>query len=272
MIEDEQLELKVRRILASEVEQHRNFLQTQFKYLTWTIGVLLTAGAIIFSYLFGKSIDESKEQLVSTIDSKVVDYRIVESFKDRLEEFIGIAVNNAVDAESTKQKVDELVNQKATKYVLEAEEGIDRKITALVEDVVAKVEKFDTKDLIKKVSLPTGSVLAFKRSNCPTGWSDFDEGAGRVILGVGKGQGLTERKLLDRGGGEKHILTIQEMPKHHHVLNNHRNDRRDDRGFGGSENNIHQAAGFQVGVSSAGENQPHNNMQPFIALRLCQKD
>ncbi len=71
MTEEQELELKVRRILATEVEQHRSFLQTQFKYLTWGIGVLLASGALVFTFLFGKSIDETKEQLIFSIDSLV---------------------------------------------------------------------------------------------------------------------------------------------------------------------------------------------------------
>jgi hypothetical protein len=138
MTEDEQIELKVRRILASEIEQHRSFLQSQFKFLTWGIGVLLASGAIIFSYLFGKSIDDSKEQLVSTIDSKVVDYRIVESFKERLEQFIEIAVTGAVEAEGTKNRINVLVNESTTRYVQETAEELDRKLSFLVADEVAK--------------------------------------------------------------------------------------------------------------------------------------
>jgi hypothetical protein len=49
MNEKEELELEVRRILASEVEGHRTFLQTQFRNLTWAIGILFTVGAIIFT-------------------------------------------------------------------------------------------------------------------------------------------------------------------------------------------------------------------------------
>ena len=160
-------------------------------------------------------------------------------------------------------------------------EKIEIEITALKEslkdtqDSLTRLQSFDSQ--LKKVQknvIPQKTVAAFALSECPTGWSDFDEGAGRVILGVGKGTKLTERILMVKGGEEKHKLTIGEMPYHKHKWNGVRADRKDDYGFDGSERNVHRASDSVVNdISEAqGGNQPHNNMPPFVTLRFCQKD
>ncbi len=248
-----------------------------------------------FYILFGRTIDKTKEELTSHITGKVIEYRIVEELQEDIKDTAKIvaqkAVYESVASERNKEEIQNLVKefakkigddtfadladrlQKQTdKLSVSVSKKYSDQIIPLVEKQLAKIAEFDAQDVIDSAILPSGAVLAFSLLKCPVGWSLFEEGSGRVILGVGKGQGLKERKLLDRGGEEKHILTIGEMPQHNHVLNNHRNDKRDDGGFGGSENNIHQARGYKVGISKAGGNQPHNNMQPFVALRFCQKD
>lgn len=184
MVEEEKLELKVRQILSAEVENHRTFLQSQFKYLTWGLGILLAFGAIVFTYLFGKSIDESKEQLITTIDSKLVEYRIVDSFKRALEQHIQIAVTNAVENKDTIQKVDNLVGETANKYVISVAADIEDKLSNLVTNEVAKNQNLNIDELVQKVSLPKGVVLSFNRSTCPSGWQEFVAARGRYIVGL----------------------------------------------------------------------------------------
>ena len=152
-------------------------------------------------------------------------------------------------------------------------EKIEKEINAL-KDSLARLQSFDSQ--LKKVQknvTPQKTVAAFALSECPAGWSDFDKGVGRVILGAGHAKGLSKRYLMQDGGEEKHKLTIGEMPYHKHKWNGVRADRSDDRGFGGSERNVHRASGSVNDISEAqGRGQPHNNMPPFVVLRFCQKD
>lgn len=55
---------------------------------------------------------------------------------------------------------------------------------------------------------PPRSVIAFDSDRCPNGWTEYDELAGKVIVGVGKGKGLSKRELHDTGGKEVHSLTV----------------------------------------------------------------
>ena len=85
---------------------------------------------------------------------------------------------------------------------------------------------------------------------------------GRTVIGAGSGAGLTPRNVNASGGAETHVLTISEMPAHTH-----------------SVPFLYQVAfasgtssGARAGTStsgSAGSNQAHNNMPPFVALKYC---
>ena len=117
--------------------------------------------------------------------------------------------------------------------------------------------------------LDRGAVVAFNLTACPKGWHRFEIASGRTIIGTGNGPGLTPRGLLDSGGEERHTLSIAEMPGHNHdgIV-----------GLGGYSFEHHQYNGrmpgeaWQRGTGTTGGNQPHNTMQPFVALLFCEKE
>ena len=80
---------------------------------------------------------------------------------------------------------------------------------------------------------------------------------GRTLVGVGTGTGLTARNLGATGGAETHQLTVGEMPAHTHTY-----------GTGGSGGGGRTDGGTTntSPTGSTGNNQAHNNMQPFLAL------
>ena len=67
--------------------------------------------------------------------------------------------------------------------------------------------------------LPAGAVVAFDlKDGCPPGWNPVEDAAGRTIVGTGTGAGLSVRNYRDRGGEERHLLEVAEMPRHSHAL------------------------------------------------------
>ena len=159
--------------------------------------------------------------------------------------------------------------------------------------IISALTKFtDWISVLFEPAVPGGAVVAFLYP-CKEvdGWEDYADGAGKFLLGVGKGvlrpQGphkpplshsempLSEIKFGDQGGQEAHTLTIDEMPGHNHdngsgkylVQKTGRDTVHEKTDSKGNEIDIRR--GFAIKVAGGG--QPHNNMPPYIALHFCQK-
>lgn len=118
---------------------------------------------------------------------------------------------------------------------------------------------------------------------------------GRTPIGHGNGPGLTNRSIGQKGGEEDVTLTQPQMPIHNHTAQasggsltvqdtdpNQGNPQSNsyiarpasNQGVStilytsstGSEVQINGGGTPQVTVNNAGGSQPHNNMQPFLAI------
>jgi len=167
-------------------------------------------------------------------------------------------------------RVDE-VDSKLKEITTEATQEIKRILSEEEDKTIENLRERANKQFAMLV--PKGAVMAFNLESCPTGWEKAEFTNGRFIIGVGESEGLTPKNLLNKGGEEKHKLTIAEMPSHNHEWKGVRSDRPDDRGFGGSEKNVHMAPGHSINNIGQyqGGGQSHNNMPPFVALLFCEK-
>lgn len=100
-----------------------------------------------------------------------------------------------------------------------------------------------------------------------------------VPMGSGRGPGLTDRTLGQRGGAETVTLTVQQLPSHTHPANcNAGNGNQlapagnfwaQDAG-GSKEYGDAGAAQMAAGaVGNAGDNQSHTNLQPYQVVNYC---
>jgi microcystin-dependent protein len=121
---------------------------------------------------------------------------------------------------------------------------------------------------ITLAAIPKGAVVPFRLVECPRGWRPFSKAAGRTIIGAGEGEELTERALGERGGEEAHQLINEELPKLQLAAT------------GDGTANITEAKRSVIEprrivangpIEFAGQGNPHNNMQPWIALLYCEK-
>ena len=139
-------------------------------------------------------------------------------------------------------------------------------------------------------NLPKSAVMAFDDSaGCPDGWKPFLAAQSRAIIGATFGTGsepglgnneygtaLVERKYRDHGGAEEVFLRLSQIPTHNHGLlltmaagpgaNLHHYDNPSARDLIASSSIRPDAPNV-----AEGQNQPHNNMPPYIALYFCQK-
>jgi len=135
------------------------------------MGILVTVGVGLLYYFLGNQFEDSKEQLIRTVDSKMIDYRIVETFRMRLEEVIAITLDN----ERTRKEIDSKVDESA-------KAAIDRKIAEVERIIREEVPQ----DIIERASLPRGAVVAFNSNTCPSGWREYSRAYGRFIRGIDK--------------------------------------------------------------------------------------
>lgn len=102
--------------------------------------------------------------------------------------------------------------------------------------------------------------------------------AGRAAMHPGRGPGLTARRLGERGGTETVSLSTSQMPSHSHSLlvssiradetapsQNVTLGRASSLAYAGGQANSTMS---DQTVSTAGGDQPHNNMQPLLAMNF----
>jgi len=96
---------------------------------------------------------------------------------------------------------------------------------------------------------------------------------GRVCVGAGQGNGLTNHNLSSTGGEEAHTLSVNEIPSHSHSLTRRSNpdtgafDTDNLRQDESSACTTDRAELGPFNTFNTGGGAAHNIMQPFIALR-----
>lgn len=92
---------------------------------------------------------------------------------------------------------------------------------------------------------------------------------GRIPVGAGQGDGLTDRVIGAVDGAEAHQLTVDEMPSHDHKYGAMHQNYYGMNAY--TYAGVSPSAQVQYGVSPTGGDQPHNNMQPFLVVNYIIK-
>ena len=95
---------------------------------------------------------------------------------------------------------------------------------------------------------------------------------GRVITGIDSND--TDFDTLGETGGEKtHTLTVDEMPSHNHNITYIKSASTplSSNGLSGYSENNNGVGTNTNAIQNAGEDQPHNNLQPYIVLNYIIK-
>jgi microcystin-dependent protein len=145
-----------------------------------------------------------------------------------------------------------------------------------------------------RFGLPAG-VIILTQAECGSlgsGWTRFSDADGRFVVGAGKGSdsnGVNRSFVTGEVGGEYEVtLDVDQIPKHNHsIRTGYGFDEHDGlagvAAGGSDETGIYQdfynpPPGALEGrghgvlplvISNTGENKPHQNMPPFLALNLC---
>ena len=158
--------------------------------------------------------------------------------------------------------------------------------------------KQDIQGAVSGDTLPIGAIIPFGSDTIPENWllcdgslisrttyqdlfnvigTSYGAGDGfttfklpdlRGRVGVGKSNDTEFDTLGETGGEKKHTLTINEMPEHGHYISSGASGSTEFPAYSGI------ASGYTGGAVSnqnplnltkTGENQPHNNLQPYIS-------
>jgi microcystin-dependent protein len=97
---------------------------------------------------------------------------------------------------------------------------------------------------------------------------------GRVLLAPGQGPGLSNYVIGQQGGEETHTLTVSEMPAHTHVIPGISAGQAVtvEEEKPGKKHAVTVQSTTQNGTQttqSTGGGQPHNNLQPYLAMTTC---
>lgn len=139
------------------------------------------------------------------------------------------------------------------------------------------------------INAPSGAVMSFNLSSCPSGWSPFTDGAGRVILGVGNsntGSGSTastNHTLGQKGGQEAIVQEASQLPPHNHAatgnypiwvnyLGKQQKNFCTNQSCVSSNSIITTGDFFTPTVNNNLGGSPMNITDPYVTLLYCSKD
>lgn len=109
--------------------------------------------------------------------------------------------------------------------------------------------------LFAKIGVAFGAGDGTTTFNVPNAAAHFP-------LLAGSFAGMTTRVIGARGGAEAHVLTEAEMPKHSHGVGRNMSGAMQ----GSNEPIPVSSLNNLVNTSEKGDNQPHNNMPPFLVI------
>ena len=121
----------------------------------------------------------------------------------------------------------------------------------------------DVRD-IGLAAYPVGAIYMSLISTSPATlfggtWEALDDG--RVLIGAN-----STYEAGSTGGEATHTLTVNEMQSHSHTVSGGRNTSGSGRPDLRASN-----ASYSCATSSVGGSQPHNNMQPYLAVYMWRR-
>ena len=145
------------------------------------------------------------------------------------------------------------------------------------EEMIACLKYLKAQVDAAKAPIPARAILPFKDVVCPPGWTPYIKGAGRVVMGLGKGPGRKEFTLEEAAGASEITITLDNLPSHQHDTLIGVEKFYAIWGMGSRKTGAlgKQAGEVSTGLtSSAGADKPTPIpiVPPYVALLYCEKN
>ena len=145
----EAVQNEVRRILQQELMQevrdHRTFLGKLSERTIKAISIVFAVVIAAFFFYLGRTVNEAKSAIFNQIDSKIIDYRIVEVNRKKTNEFAEVAVTNS------KIRIDGELNTKLDSVMKVINNEVSKAITvemlSAIQKEIEKIDQMDVDDL-----------------------------------------------------------------------------------------------------------------------------
>jgi len=148
--------------------------------------------------------------------------------------------------------------------------------TAYVDTAVAALDKAAINDLV----YPVGSIFCTVATGDPATvlgigtWVAF--GSGQVMVGqqssahdsTGTGSDSDFNTREETGGAKTHTLTVAEMPSHSHSMHGVSSTFDPNHGMKTAQ---YKASSATLETNDAGSGDAHNNLQPYIVVRMWKR-
>jgi hypothetical protein len=128
-------------------------------------------------------------------------------------------------------------------------------------------------------AFPAGCVIMWygDPNSIPNGWEIFYQMGGRFPVGahhISTDEGLTKYSFGDKGGEEKHTLSVDEMPAHTHDFSGKVDIVGRDNASNNGSTVAEASGGFRFSLNSpnlTGGSQAHENRPPYLAIYFIKK-
>ena len=172
----EKVEVEVRRILCSEVEAHRKFIEGYserlFRDAKWLFGAVAIFVAAGFTFLFGKSYYEFENKLLGNVKTQVDKYLVTEKIDESIAESLESKVVNLVEGIQTQKRIRESIQS-----ILNASLGTE--LNKSVDQKIQEIKEIS----IKEQFIPKGTILPwYSQDKIPIGWAICDGSQGTPDL------------------------------------------------------------------------------------------
>ncbi|PSB04560.1 hypothetical protein C7B76_32060 [filamentous cyanobacterium CCP2] len=151
---DEKIELGVRRVLSErevddrnsiieELEKHRNYLQSQFRTFTLGLSALAIVGSSLFVFFFSKSFRSLEDDITAQIDTKVIEYKIIESLRSNLEQQLSVVAESDTIKERIKVVADRVLTSQVDSTIVPL-------ITRLIDSQISDLNQANLSSLLDR--------------------------------------------------------------------------------------------------------------------------